>query len=165
MINTAKQLQPECSVHICEDIDYIRSIMFEAEMWERSSDDYSVKSDKLLTEKAGVWLKCYHEGRPMGLATVRPASNSVVNVHIHIPKCNRGKGTRDVGKNVLKWIKNNTTGRVVKVNTKIPVIYKDVIRFAHSLGFQDEGIDRCSTMRKGVLVDRLNLGLLVEEIL
>jgi len=100
----------------------------------------------------------------MGLASVRSESSSVVNVHIYIPKSNRGTHTKSIGLEILHWIKRNAMPHIHKVNTKIPVIYKDVIRFAHSLGFKDEGIDRLSMMKNGVLIDRLNLGMSLGDI-
>lgn len=138
--------------------------MFDDEMWERSRDDYSVKDEKILIRPGCIWLKC-SRNKPMGLAQVSLQTSTVVGVHIHILKEHRGKHTKEVGQNVLRWIKDNAGQRIKKVNTKVPMIYKDVIRFAHSLGFKDEGIDRGSIMKNGQLTDRLNLGILIEDIL
>lgn len=151
-------------IEICTDLEYIKSVMFEDEMWARSSDDYMTRDERLLIDKPGAWLKCYHDGVAVGLATVRPDCSTVINMHIHIVKQHRGRNTKAIGQDVLRWVKQNVNSRVRKINTKVPVIYKDVIRFAHSLGFQDEGIDRQSIMKNGQLVDRLNLGILVENI-
>ncbi len=163
-MNTAKAIEAEkYSVHICKDIDYIKSIMLDPEMWERCADDYA---DESIIDKARcVWLICYYYDVPMGLAAIISASTSVVNVHIHIPKSNRGMHTKRIGFEILHWIKMNAGPRIHKINTKIPVIYKDVIRFAHSLGFKDEGIDRLSMMKNGKLIDRLNLGIALGDIL
>lgn len=162
-MNTAKAIEPEkYSVHVCRDMDYIKSVMLDPEMWERCADDYT---DESVIDKAQcVWLICYYYDVPMGLASVRGESTSVVNVHIYIPKSNRGRHTKSIGIEVLRWIKGVAKPHIHKVNTKIPVIHKDVIRFAHSLGFKDEGIDRLSMMKNGKLIDRLNLGMALGDI-
>lgn len=147
----------------CRDIEYIKSVMFSDEMWERCANDYSVKH-QMLEKMTCVWLKCYKDGKAMGLATVRAIDEVCVSVHIHILKENRGKHTIEIGRNILSWIKENANSRIQKLTTSIPVIYKDVIRFAHHLGFKDEGINRKSIMKNGKLIDRLNLGLMREDI-
>lgn len=151
------------SVHVCKDTDYIKSVMLDPEMWDRCADDYT---DKTVIDKASrIWLVCYYYDVPMGLASVRGESTSVVGVHIYIPKSNRGIHTKSIGLEVLRWIKSNARPQVHKVSTKIPVIHKDVIRFAHSLGFKDEGVDRLSMMKNGKLIDRLNLGMPLGDII
>ena len=135
-----------------------------ARMWERSADDNMVKTDDFIANLGCIWLRCYHYEKPMGLAAVSLSGNAVVDVHIHIPKENRGKHTKAIGLNILRWIKGNANPNIHKVNTKIPTIYKDVIRFAHSLGFKDEGIDRLSIMKNGTLIDQLSLGITFKEI-
>lgn len=162
-MNTVKAIETEkYSVHVCKDIDYIRSVLLDGEMWERCTDDYA--DETVIDKESLVWLICYYYDASMGLASVRSESTCVVNVHIYIPKSNRGRHTKSIGLEILRWIKSNARPYVHKVSTKIPVIHKDVIRFAHSLGFKDEGIDTLSMMKNGVLVDRLNLGLPLGDI-
>lgn len=151
------------SVHVCKDIDYIRSVMLDPEMWERCSNDYATEA--VIDKASCIWLICYYYDMPMGLAAALSESASVVNVHIHIPKKNRGRHTRAIGLEVLRWIKMNSKPSIHKVNTKIPVIHRDVIRFAHSLGFKDEGVDRLSIMKNGELMDRLSLGICLGDII
>jgi len=162
--NIALNQVPKHSVYRCKDLDYIKSVLFDDEMWDRSSDDHIVKTDSLIANLGCIWLKCYHYEKPMGIASIALENSSVVNVHIHIPKENRGRHTKGIGLSILRWVKDNANPNIHKINTKIPVIYKDVIRFAHSLGFKDEGIDRLSIMKNGKLIDRLNLGITFEEV-
>jgi len=162
-LNTAKAIDTAVySAHVCEDMDYIKSVLLDPEMWERITDDYA---DESIIDKAScIWLVCYYYDVPMGIASVGSESSSVVNVHIYIPKSNRGRHTKSIGLEVLQWIKASALSHIHKVHTKIPVMHKDVIRFAHSLGFKDEGIDRASMMKNGVLIDRLNLGMALGDI-
>lgn len=145
-------------------MEYIKEVMYSDEMWERCSNDYSVKSGAV--EKMGcIWLKCYRDGKAVGLATIRVYDEISVSIHIHIPKENRGRHTIEIGRDILKWVKEHAKGKLKKLTTSIPVIYKDVIRFAHYLGFKDEGINRKSIMKNGKLIDKLNLGLMIEDII
>lgn len=149
-----------------EDLDYVKSVIIDDdEMWERSSDDFISRDGAFIYESSCIWLNCSCDGKNVGVGVVNPAGASVVNVHIHIPKEHRGKNTKAIGKEILQWIKRNASKRYHKINTKIPVIHKDVIRYAHSLGFKDEGIDRLSIMKNGELLDRLNLGITFGEII
>lgn len=154
------------NIEICKDVEYIRSVLLEdQEMYERSSDDYT---DPVAIQKAFgsvLWLTCIKNDQRIGLAAIKIASSCVLNVHIHIQKQFRGNGTIELGKLILTWIVENAADQYVKINTKIPIIYKDVIQFAHKLGFKDEGIDRLSIMKKGRLIDRLNLGITFEEVM
>lgn len=153
-------------VRLCKDFDYVKSIMVDDdEMFDRASDDYTNKMDAIQGLSRLIWLECERDGKRVGLSAVSTASSSVLNIHIHMPKKNRGMGTLKVGRAFLDWVVNNSASQYVKINTKVPVIYKDVIRFAHKLGFKDEGIDRLSIMKNGKLVDRLNLGITFNEVL
>lgn len=149
----------------CTDFDYVKSVMIDDdEMFDRSKDDYMSKLDAAKGLSKLIWLECEKDGKRVGLSAVNVASNSVLNIHIHIPKVHRGIGTLKIGRAFLGWVVNNSSKQYVKINTKVPTIYKDVIRFAHKLGFKDEGIDRLSIMKNGELVDRLNLGITFDEV-
>jgi hypothetical protein len=147
------------------DIDYIKSVLVDDdEMWERSSDDYSIRNDDFIKNRDVMWLIAMKGDISLGVLSINAASNVVLNIHIHIPKQHRSLNSNAIGVNGLRWIKDNSIEKFKKINTKIPVIYKDVIRFAHSIGFKDEGIDRLSVMKNGKLIDRLNLGITFGEI-
>ncbi len=153
-------------VKLCKDFDYVKSVMVDDdEMFDRVSDDYTNKMDAIQGLSKLIWLECVKDGDRVGLSAVLTASSSVLNIHIHIPKKNRGTGTLKVGREFLRWVVDNSAKQYVKINTKVPMIYRDVIRFAHKLGFKDEGIDRLSIMKNGKLVDRLNMGITFDEVL
>lgn len=152
-------------IKICDDVDYIRSVIIEdPEMYGRSVDDHT-NPDSISMALGNIrWLECNRDGERVGLSAVKVASNSVLNLHIHIPKQHRGIGTLEIGRAILLWVVNSASPKYQKINTKVPVIYKDVIRFAHKLGFVNEGIDRLSIMKNGKLTDRQNLGITFNEV-
>lgn len=151
-------------VEVCEDLEIVKEILFDDEMWDRCTDDYAVKDESILGRMGCLWMACYDNDQLLGIASVGHGSNSSVDVHIHIPKKNRGRQTRKMGLCFLKWIKDHAIQQVHKMNTKIPVIYPDVVRYAHSLGFVDEGVDTKSIMKNGELIDRICLGMSISEI-
>jgi hypothetical protein len=152
-------------ISACIDMDYVKEVMIDdKEMFERSRDDFTPDnvSDFLDTS---FWCEIRVGGARIGLFTLKQAHNSVLDIHIHITKSNRGQGTLDVGRFILGWVVDNSPSNFFKLSTKIPVIYKDVIWFARRLGFKDEGIDRLSVSKGGNIIDRQNLGITFEEIL
>jgi len=151
-------------VEVCDDMDYVKEVIMEDEMWDRCADDYTVKDPSIIDRMGCIWLKCFVDEKSSGVVSLHHSSTSVADIHIYIPKNNRGKNTKDIGHCVLNWVKDNAVSTLHKLNTKIPVIYKDVIRFAHSIGFENEGYDRRSIMKNGELIDRVCLGLSISEI-
>lgn len=151
-------------VKVCEDLEYVKEVLFDDEMWGRCSDDYTIKDNKIIDGMGCLWLACYDEGRPVGVFSIKYNGSAAVNVHVHIPKKHRGKHSKSIGLMFLKWVKDNASENVQKLNTQVPVIYKDVIRFAKSLGFKKEGINTCSIMKDGQLIDSMYLGLKISEI-
>lgn len=150
-------------IKVCRDFDYVKEVIIDdPEMFDRCSDDYM--KDDLNVMDGRLWLECLKDHKRMGLGCVLFESNSVLSVHIHIPKHNRGRGTKEIGKAILNWIVKNSPNTIHKINTQIPVIYRDVIIFALSLGFKKEGVDRKSIMKDGKLLDRVCLGICFEEI-
>ncbi|MBL4574443.1 MAG: hypothetical protein JKY86_15420 [Gammaproteobacteria bacterium] len=152
------------NVAVCNDSNYVKSVIFDPEMWGRCTDDYAVKDESLVDGLGCLWLKCYDDDTDFGLASVSHGGNSTIDIHIHIPKENRGRKSKEIGLSFLSWVKCNAISEVYKINTKVPAIYKDVIRFAHSLGFKDEGIDTKSIMKNGKLIDRVCLGISITEV-
>jgi len=87
------------NVKICKDFDYICEVMIDdKEMYERASNDYT-DLDKIKDSFGSVrWLECIRDGERIGLSAIRAESEMVLNIHIHIQKQFRGKGTLEMGK-------------------------------------------------------------------
>ena len=51
-----------------------------------------------------------------------------------------------------------------KLNAEIPFIYPEVYHFTKNFGFQDEGINRLSISKNGLLVDQWRLGITRQEV-
>jgi hypothetical protein len=151
-------------IEICDSEREIRSILIDdSEMFERSRNDFTDLNVNLLN--GGVWLKYIEDGEIKALCFFKAESAFCLDIHIHIPKNHRGKGTIKKGSEFLKWIVNNNNANYIKFNTKIPVIYRDVILFAMKLGFKREGTDRMSIIKDGKVLDMAIMGCTFEEAL
>lgn len=151
-------------IEVCENEEEIRSIIIDdPEMFERAGSDASSSEERLVDK--GIWLKWVNEGCSTikALCFLRAESSYAIEIHIHIPKQYRGKGSLDKGRDFLKWVINNNGGKFVKFNTKIPVIHRDVILYAMKAGFKREGTNRLSVIKGGVLMDQAMMGLTFEE--
>lgn len=149
----------------CKDFSYIKDTLIDDdEMWERCSHDNLKRGAGLIVDMACTWLVYKECGENKALCSIIDGGSAVLEIHIYIIKENRGRNTKKYGMGFLGWVKNNASKNKQKINTKVPVINHDVIRFARSLGFKDEGIDRKSIMKNGSLIDRQRLGITMQEI-
>ena len=148
-------------VNICDDIEYIKSVIFDPEMWARCSDD---QTEYDIDQATCLWLVVTKDGKRVGIASIFNDAGCCLEVHINIPKANRGKGTLEMGRAIIGWIKENNIAGKSKIVTQIPVIHRDVIQFALKLGFVNEGINRQSVIIGGKAIDKVYLGITFGEI-
>ena len=66
-----------------------------------------------------------------------------------------------IGNSLLTYLENNCHDRFVKINAKIPIFNKDVVKFAQKNGFEIEGIDRKSYVKNGQHFDRIAMGKII----
>ena len=148
-------------VNVCNDSEYIKSVLYDHEMWNRCSDDQT----NYCLEKAGcLWLVVTKDGQRVGLSSIFNDAGCCLEIHINIPKANRGKGTLEMGRAIINWVKSHNVAGKSKIVTQIPVIHRDVIQFALKLGFVKEGINRQSVIIGGKAIDKVHLGITFGEI-
>lgn len=150
-----------CEISVCDDIDYINSVIFDPEMWERCKDD---QTDPNIDLSKSLWLVASKNGERVGICSVFDESGCCLDIHINIPKKHRGRGTLAIGRAMIGWIKNHNISGKSKLVTQIPVIYRDVIQFALRLGFKKEGVNRQSVIIGGAAIDKLYMGITFGEI-
>ena len=148
-------------VSICTDYDYIKSVLCEPEMWDRCCDDQTTVN---VEDIPCIWLVCKKYGHRKGLCSVFNSAGCSLEIHINIPSENRGKGTIQMGKAFLAWVKKENRIGKQKINTQIPTIYKDVIQYALRLGFQKEGVNRQSVIKGSKMIDKIYMGITFQEI-
>jgi hypothetical protein len=142
-----------------KDYGLVRKILLESEMYKRISDDYT--DPEKFYPSLQTWIGCFTENEKpecVGLLSVTEETNSVLNIHMHIPEKHRGKNSFLIGNGMIEFLIKHRLKRCVKLNIKIPVIYPEVVRFAEKCGFEKEGVDRKSFLKNGEIVDRVILG-------
>ena len=138
-------------------------ILKDPEIFERiaedgiSPDDYEID----LPER-NCYMLIKKDGETIGLWCLYPANTSTLNVHANILKEHR-KHAKEAARLMLNWFAEHSPDQYVKLNAEIPVIYEDVYMYTKNHGFVDEGINRLSIMKNGVLVDQHLLGLTRDE--
>lgn len=143
-----------------KDYEMIKKMLIEdKELFERISDDYTdiSKYDPSKSE----WLGWFDGDECKALLSIHEENAVVLNIHIHIPAKNRGKDSFAMGNGLLRHLEKTCLKRFVKINAKIPQIYPDVIKYAEKNGFEIEGIDKMSYIKKGKLYNRVILGKLI----
>ena len=150
-------------IKVCDNEEEIRSIVIDdQEMFERVSFDGIDKDNKLINK--GIWLKWLSGNTIEALCFIKTESAFIIDIHIHVPKQFRGKGTLNKGRDFLRWVVENANGRYIKIQTKIPTIHRDVILFAMKLGFKREGTSKKSFIKKGKVLDVAYMGITFEEV-
>lgn len=138
-------------------------ILKDDEMFPRIAEDGILPEDFEIPmlDSSCYWLML-NEGVVIGVWCFYPVNSSTLNVHANILKEHRehSKATSDL---VLNWFADHAPAQYVKLNAEIPVVYKDVYNFTKKVGFTDEGTNRASIMKGGVLVDQHRLGLTRKE--
>lgn len=89
-------------------------------------------------------------------------SHTALSIHCNILKQHREHGL-EASDLILKWFYNAAPTKYQKLIAEIPVIYPEVYHHTKKYGFRDEGINRKSIRKDGLIVDQYRLGLTREE--
>jgi len=147
-----------------DSVEEVEPILKAPELFDRiaedgiSADDYEIAFDGhqrymmvMLGDQAiGVW-------------NLYPLNSVTLNIHCNILEEHRQHG-KEAGRLILEWFVNDCPDRYQKLNAEIPVVYPEVYYFTKNFGFADEGINRQSIKKSGVLVDQYRLGTTRAEV-
>lgn len=144
-------------------MNLVKAVLITPEIWEQAAedgvnqDDYHPSYDSLSS-----WLLCELDGDVIGLIFVHNESLCSISMHPYLIKKHKHKG-RDMMTAFFNWFLTLPDG-ICKLNTSIPFSRKIVYNFAKAVGFKDEGINRMSHLKGGVIHDQYRLGLTRDEI-
>ncbi len=146
------------------DAELIKSIITDDDIYPLCSDDASPPASDYTPPDPNVvlFLLVVHEGVIRGMFILVPKNGVTLEVHTCIKKSFRGKGAVLAATQMLKWVFSNTKAR--KVVTSIPSYNKPARAFAKMAGMTDEGINRQSFMKGGVLYNQWFMGITKEEV-
>lgn len=129
----------------------IESILYHPVIFENIAEDNAPKE----LPKSG-FLAGFSGETCVGIVIVNPVSKHVAEVHIQVLPEHRTAHAGEFANAAIKWLLGKG---FKKLNAQIPFCCENVKRFAERVGFEVEGINRCSWMKNGVLHDSWYLGL------
>jgi RimJ/RimL family protein N-acetyltransferase len=135
-------------------------------IWPHISDDYSGPPEDfrpILHKKGLYYLAPEVDGRRVGVFFYHAHSTVLWEVHTCVLPEFWGAAALYAARDGLRWMVDNTGCR--KVITHVPDDNSVARRFAHRVGMVDEGVNRASFLKGGVLLDQYVLGITREEIL
>ena len=144
------------------DIDTIKTVMTDEEMWERISEDGQDRNDfEALIDDSFHWIGLYCGDILFGISLIHPHNTSTGVAHINILKPYR----RDHGlQGGLMSLQYATGLEYHKYIAEVADVYPEVVGFIKKLGFIQEGLNRKSIMKGGKLVDQIWFGASITEI-
>jgi hypothetical protein len=127
-------------------------------MWDDISEDNAPPYKPDLIDE--VYMGVYADGVYIGMYRLHALTSVLWELHAFILPAQRSHSA-DSWKPVQEWIVENLTG-ARKVIANIPECFPNVIRFAESQGFKEQGYNSESYTKNGV-VGTYQLGKTIEE--
>jgi hypothetical protein len=143
------------------DVDLIMSVAAMPEFFSTVEDGMTL--DRYKPDMNSAWIVVSDNDEVIGLAQLVPLNSIVLELHPQVFKKHRAKYNKVFFYELYKWILINAT-QYQKVNATMPVIYKHLKRFAMSVGFTLEGVDRQSHIKNGDIVDQWIFGITKKEL-
>jgi hypothetical protein len=153
------------SLRQAEDVEEVDFVLKDPEIYERIAED-NISPDEYVTpwDKTQRYMMVMLDEMIIGVWSLYPVNSSTLNIHANILKEYREHG-KEAGLLILKWFINDCPKQYQKLNAEIPVIYPDVYYFTKGFGFSDEGTNRLSIMKNGIIVDQHRLGITKDEVI
>lgn len=145
-------------------MDSVYKIVTSPDIWERISED-GVRKEEFypVTDALTYWLLCVEGNEIVGVILVHSDNSASVKIHPYLKKQFRKKG-REMLVLFYEWFLIHAKENIHKVNACVPECYKSVINFAKKVGFKDEGFNRDSYLKNGILYGQVMLGITKSEI-
>lgn len=141
-------------------MDTINRIVSNPDIWNDITDDHA--SPVIVLQIPGLmWVLVKEEENICGAYLLEFRNCRCYEVHTCILPEYRGKKAIEIGKQGLEWIFNNTP--CLKIITHVPECNPKAFVYARKCGFKQEGINRRSFMKYGILQDQYVLGICKEK--
>ena len=141
-------------------MELLRSIALKDKVWETISEDGSCGKDEYWPDMENMYIiALLDEDTLHGFLLSRVMNDSVSDIHIVIDPDLWGNSKNvELTKLGCQHL-FNLCPRMLKIIAMFPVTDAPVLRFAQRVGFQREGVNKASFLRKGVLLDQYYVGL------
>jgi hypothetical protein len=147
-----------------EDNELVVNILKHPSIYKWVSDDYSCSAENVDYRQFLAMDSVYVLLQFGGCLTIFIPRNGITwEVHSASLPETRGKNMVLAGKNAVQWMFANTPCR--KIVTAVPTFNPLAMRLSRMCGMAEEGNDRKSFLKDGVLYDQILYGITKEEYL
>ena len=146
----------------CYSQEIINGIYRSGGCFEAIEDDYTGPREDFSVKMMGmIHLLPIVDNNILGCISFMVKSAIMVEAHIAILKEYQAQHAFRASKQAIEWIWRNT--QVKKIMGMTPDTLPHIKRFILKLGFEQEGINKSSFMKDGVLYDQYYAGLQRQE--
>jgi len=145
-----------------ENVEEVDAILRDPELFSRIAED-GIEDYVTPFDGNQRYMMLMKGDLPIGVWNLYPINTVTLNIHCNILKEHREHG-KEAGRLILDWFVNKCPAQYQKLNAEIPFTYPEVYHFTKKFGFQDEGINRLSISKNGLLVDQWRLGITRQEV-
>ena len=145
-----------------ESVEEVDLILRDPELFARIAED-GVENYVTPFDGHQCYMMIMSGDEPIGVWNLYPINTVTLNIHCNILEAHREHG-KIAGHLILDWFVNECPNQYQKLNAEIPMVYPEVYHFTKGFGFQDEGINRLSISKNGLLVDQWRLGITRHEV-
>lgn len=144
------------------DMELVASIVRHPAIWPHVHDD-GTPDDWAPTDHDGFYwmLVTLDDGRPGGVFLVHALTSFCREMHTCLLPTMWGRESAGAAQMLLDWAFCETDCQ--KMVTNVPAYNRLALRFAKAGGMMQEGINRASFMRNGMLIDQIMLGITKQE--
>lgn len=145
------------------DMELVDSIMRHPQIWPHVHDDGA--EDWQPVDHEGIfWMLITRDNGEVGGVFMVHATNSYCyEMHTCLLPETWGAEAARAAQLLAGWVFRETPAE--KLVTNVPAYNRAARRFAIAGGMQQEGVNRASFMKNGVMVDQIMLGITKEELI
>lgn len=138
------------------DIKDAESVIRHPEIYPLVRDDGSPDADDFAIPGHYMALVGYID-EPIGCVMLHWSNSVCLEAHIQVLPEYRKDHAIEFGLQAIQWVWDNTPAH--KIMATIPDIFPNVIEYAHTIGFELQGINEHSILKDGVLQNQFMMGL------
>lgn len=142
------------------DMELVGHIVSHPAIWPHITDDATAEFSPIIDSDAAHWM-LVDDGEPAGLFMVHAHNSVCYEMHTCLLPRTWGAQAKVAAQLLLKWAFEDTDCQ--KMITAVPAYNRAALRFAKAGGMMQEGVNRASFMKNGVLIDQIMLGITKQE--
>jgi len=143
-------------------MELITSFMMLPEIYDRAAEDGGNKNPIFSYGDKEAWLVVTSGSELIGVINILLENGVSAEFHPYLLLSHKRK-IYTVIKLLLEWYNKKMPPEIVKLNAQMPTYKTGLYKVAMRLGFTDEGLNRMSYKKNGVIYDRFRLGITREE--